>query len=80
MLHVCNTFCLLTGRRVAYLSEAAFPSFFFFFFFFFFLGMVVALILVVDPKFFVPIYSQKYTLHFGYLRIFYVTTLFTSVL
>jgi hypothetical protein len=32
--------------------------------------MIVALILVVDPMFFRPICSKKYTLAFGYLRIF----------
>jgi hypothetical protein len=35
----------------------------------------VAFVLVVDPMFFRPFCSQKYTLLFGYLRIFNVTTL-----
>jgi hypothetical protein len=37
-----------------------------------FSGMIVALILVVDPMFFRQICSEKYTLAFGYLRIFKV--------
>jgi hypothetical protein len=36
----------------------------------YFSGTIVALILVVDHMFFRPICSEKYTLTFGYLRIF----------
>jgi hypothetical protein len=69
MLHACNTCCLLTFRTLPTFQARHFQVF---------LGMIVALILTVDPKFFKSFCSQK-TLSFGYLRNFYVTTLLLCV-